>query len=475
MVVLLLCGVQFVAVLDTTIVAVALPDIGRDLGFGPASLQWVVTAYTLAFGGLLIPAGRAGDQLGRRRLFAAGLVVFTAASAGCGLAPAPAVLAGLRAVQGAGCALMTPAALALLTALPNGHRSLGAWTAAAAGGGASGWVLGGLLTQTLGWRAIFFVNVPLGLTALAAMPRLLGRAHDTSRPRGESQGAAHALEQGESRGAADSSARGRSPGAARWLDRGGSSDAAGSLDLRGSFVITAALAALVLGLSQVQTRGFGSVLVLVALAVAPILLALFARVERSAPDPLLPAAVLRNRPFVTANVVAAALTAATTPAMLLSILYQQRTLHHGALETGLSCMPFNLAVIAGSLLPTRRMGLGLVLVAGGALTFLSGALIPATAVMGLGLGMASVASTAAGTDALRDRPGLASGLLNSTAQIGTVLGVAVLLSAGDFRTGYAGAALVALLAATTQLPRLRRARRYAVPCEESVNRSECAR
>src|SRR3954447_1500737 len=137
MVLVLLCSAQFVAVLDTTIVAVALPDIQRELGFGPASLQWVVTAYTLAFGGLLIPAGRAGDVFGRRRLFVAGLVVFTVASAGCGVAGSPAWLVALRAVQGGGCALMTPAALALVTALPG--RPLGLWTAAAAGGGASGW------------------------------------------------------------------------------------------------------------------------------------------------------------------------------------------------------------------------------------------------------------------------------------------------------------------------------------------------
>src|SRR3954470_15186758 len=202
MAIALLCGVQFVAVLDTTIVAVALPAIERDLGFGPATLQWVVTAYTLAFGGLLIPAGRAGDLFGHRRLFVAGLALFTAASAGCALAATPAVLVILRAVQGAGSALMTPAALALLRG-----RSIGVWTAAAAGGGASGWVLGGVLSERYGWPSIFIVNVPLGLAGIALALRLLPRPKTASR-----EGT--------------------------------------SLDLRGAATVTAALVALVLGCTQ---------------------------------------------------------------------------------------------------------------------------------------------------------------------------------------------------------------------------------
>ncbi len=403
----LLCGAQFVAVLDTTIVAVALPDIQRDLGFDASGLQWVVTAYTLAFGGLLIPSGRAGDLLGRRRLFVAGLAVFTAASAGCGLAPTPQSLILLRAVQGAGCALMTPAALALLTSLPTGTRALGAWTAAAAGGGASGWVLGGILTEHLGWEAIFFVNVPLGVTAIALAPRLLPR------------------------------------------DRTARHAARTSLDLPGSAAITGALTATVLGATQSPAW----------LVPTALLLAAFVQRERRAQDPLLPFHVLTNRPFVTANLVAAALTAATTPAMLLSILHQQQTLHRSATETGLACLPFNAAVIAGSLIGVRRMGLGLLGVAAGALLLVTGAFTAAYVVMGLGLGIASVASTAAGTEALPDRPGLASGLLNSSAQVGTVLGVGAIVGGG---LGYPAAALTALagtaaLVSPRSLPGLRAA------------------
>ncbi|WP_051324232.1 MFS transporter [Candidatus Solirubrobacter pratensis] len=429
MVLALLCSAQFVAVLDTTIVAVALPAIQRDLGFGPASLQWVVTAYTLAFGGLLIAGGRAGDVFGRRRLFVAGLAVFTAASAGCGLAPSPAALVALRAIQGAGCALMTPAALALVTATRAPH-ALGAWTAAAAGGGASGWVLGGILTEHVGWEAIFFVNVPLGAAGVLLAGRLL-------------------------RGGGE-----RRPAAA----------ARGSLDLPGAATVTAALVALVLAFTQAGSRGFGSPVVLGTLAAAVILLAAFAAVERRARDPLLPLAVLGNRPFVRANLVAAALTAATTPAMLMSILYQQQVLGRSATQTGLACMPFNVAVIAGSLLGGRVGGMrtGLLGVAAGSLLFSTGALIPASVIMGFGLGVASVGSTAAGTAALPERPGLASGLLNSAAQVGTVLGVAVIVSlaaalgqgAGEpvitgYRWGFGAAALIALAGIVAQLQRRR--------------------
>jgi hypothetical protein len=387
MVIALLCGVQFVAVLDTTIVAVALPAIEHDLGFGPATLQWVVTAYTLAFGGLLIPAGRAGDLFGHRRLFIAGLALFTAASAGCALAAAPAVLVGLRAVQGAGSALMTPAALALLR-----RRALGVWTAAAAGGGASGWVLGGILTERFGWPAIFVVNVPLGLVGIALAIRVL--------PRNERN-----------------------------------SNARASLDLAGATAVTAALVALVLGCTQRSVP---------ALLAAAALLAAFVAIEQRARDPILPPVVLRNRPFVRANVVAGALTAATTPAMLLSILYQQQELHRSATETGLMCVPFNLAVIAGSLVGGRMM-LGLAGVSAGAVLLLTGAFIPAYVVMGYGLGVAATASTTAGTAALPERAGLASGLLNAAAQVGTVVGLATLTPLGS-RAGFIGAAAIALAA-----------------------------
>src|SRR4051794_5115349 len=174
MVLALLCIAQFVVVLDVAIVAVALPAIQADLGFAGGSLQWVVTSYTVAFGGLLIPAGRGGDGYGPPRPFRLGLALFAAASVGCALAGSPAALIGLRAVQGIGAAALAPAALALVAELfPDDRRALAVWTAAAAGGGAAGWVLGGAFTQALGWESVFLVNAPLGVAGVLAAGRLL--------------------------------------------------------------------------------------------------------------------------------------------------------------------------------------------------------------------------------------------------------------------------------------------------------------
>jgi MFS family permease len=387
----LLCVAQFVVVLDVTIVAVALPAIRDDLGFSAAGLQWVITAYLLAFGGLLVSAGRAADLLGRRRVFVTGLALFAAASAGCGLAPSPAALVALRALQGVGAALLAPAALALVTELPDQRRALGIWTAAAAGGGATGWVLGGVLTETLGWPAIFLLNAPIGLAGVVLAPRVL-RA-DRERARG-------------------------------FLSR---------LDLAGALLVTAGLAALVLGLTHAQPAALGGGLAL---------LAIFAVVERRVRAPLLPPGTFGNRTFTRAVLVAAVLTATTTPAVLLSVLEQERS----PIEIGLACLPLNLAVIAGSLLagrvrvaPRLVMALGLAGVAGGAALMMV-VLLPAYVLMGLGLGAASVASTASGTEALEARAGLASGLLNAAAQLGPALGLAVMRS-------YAIAAAVALVSA----------------------------
>jgi MFS family permease len=177
MVVALLCLAQFIIVLDATIVAIALPAVQNDLGFTAAGLGWVVTAYTLVFGGCLLATGRLADRAGRRRVFSIGLAVFAVASLGCGLAPSGGALLAPRAVQGLGAALVAPAALALLMAArpegPSRAHALGLWTAAAAGGGASGWALGGIITGLLNWRWVFLVNVPICLAAAALAPRVL--------------------------------------------------------------------------------------------------------------------------------------------------------------------------------------------------------------------------------------------------------------------------------------------------------------
>ena len=434
-----LCAAQFLVVLDVTIVAIALPDIRDSLGFSATGLQWVLSAYTLAYGGLLVVAGRAGDLLGPRRLFAAGVAGFGASSLACALSPAPGALVAARAVQGVAAAALTPAALALLTATfaepAERRRAVGWWTAAAAGGGASGWVLGGVLVETLGWPAVFLVNVPLCAAGALAAVRVLD---ELPRRRGSI---------GQPGPAGD---RGRSSPAGRLQE----------LDVPGAVSVTAGLTLLVLGLTRIEAAGLTDPFALVAPAAGIAALALFLRIEQRAADPILPPRALRRPAFATATGVSVALTAATTPAMLLAILYQQGSLGRAALATGLWCVPFNLAVIAGSLLGSRlprpqpAMTAGLVSVAAGAtaLVVLSpAALPPAFLLMGAGLGVAAVASTASGTAALDEADqGTAAGVLNAAAQVGTALGLAAvvtLAAATGYRTGFAAAAAIAAAAA----------------------------
>jgi MFS family permease len=392
---LLLCAAQFVVVLDVTIVAVALPAIRDALGFSTESLQWVVTAYTLTFGGLLIAAGRLGDLAGRRRVFRAGLVLFGAASLACALAPSGPALIAARAVQGAGAALQAPTALALVTAtFADRERAVAWWTAAAAAGGAAGWVLGGMLVQAFGWPAVFAVNVPLCAVAAVLVPRVLA----------------------ESRGSAR------------------------SLDVPGTIAVTAGLSLLVLGLTQLP----------LALPLAAVVLAAFVAIERRAADPILPGWALRRPGFPHANSVALTLTATTTSAMFLAILYQQEELGRSPLEAGLWSAPLNLAVIAGARV-RAPMAAGLAVIAAGALALEAGMLVVAFVLMGLGLGSASVASTALGTGALEaGEQGIASGVLNAAAQIGSALGLAIVVPLG-YSAGWALAAALALVVATGSL------------------------
>jgi len=474
----LLCAAQFMVVLDVTIVAIALPRVQADLGFSTTGLAWVVTAYTLSFGGLLIVAGRAGDLFGHRRLFTAGLAVFGAASLACGLAWSAAALVGARVVQGLGAAIVAPTALALLNAaFPDGarrRRALGWWTAAAAGGGACGWVLGGLLTDGLGWRWVFLVNVPVALLAAAAT-RLL-----TETPRGDRV----------------------------------------RLDLPGAATLTGGLATLIYGATRLQDHGPDR-WALGAVVAAAVLLTAFVHIERHAAGPMLPLAALRSEPLTVSVLVAATLTATTTPVMFLAVLYQQQILGTGALLTGAATAPFNIAVVAGAALgarpparvdPRLAMGGGLLLIAAGAWSLIRTGpageypttVLPTFVLMGIGLGVASVASTSLGTDdtslgtndtglgtdgirlgadgtrlgadgtklgadgtrrgtdstrlgtddtglgkdsSPRDRRGLAAGLLNAAAQLGTVLGLAALVPLAA--AGPAGSPLAGYHAAFT--------------------------
>jgi EmrB/QacA subfamily drug resistance transporter len=409
----LLCVAQFVVVLDATIVAVALPEIQQDLGFSQAGLQWVISAYTLVFGGFLLLAGRAADLWGRRKMFMVGLVVFTGASLVCGLAGSPSALLLGRIAQGLGAAIVAPSALSSLTTLfPEGDgrgRALGVWTAAAAGGGATGWLLGGLLAGSLGWEWVFFVNLPVGLVGVVLAPVLVSESRDQSAPP--------------------------------------------RLDVAGALSVTAGLTLLVYGITRVEEAGLASPVTLSSLASSVVLLALFVVVEGRVRHPLVPLGVLRSRGLLGANLVALVLTAATTPPMLLCTLYVQQVLGFPPAQAGLVFPPFNLAVIGGSLLgprlvvrlgPRTTMVCGLIAIAAGSATLLGVSphdggylfyLIPAFVLMGTGLGYASVASTTVGTAAADGGlQGLASGLLNSAAQIGTVLGLAILVPLSAART-----------------------------------------
>lgn len=392
---------QFVVVLDATAVTTALPAVGADLGGGLATLQWVLSAYTLCFAGFLVVGGRVSDLLGARRAFVVALAGFTLASLACGLAPSLGVLVGARLVQGLAAALLSPAALTLLGAVPSrdGRRdgAVAVWTAVGAGGGASGWVVGGLLTEHADWRWVFLVNLPVGAAAL-----LLARRH--------------------------------LPRLARRATR--------SLDLPGAVAATAGLGLVVWALTEAGPSTGGLVRTAVTLFAGVAVLTWFWRHERRTAQPLLPPALLADRDTRGANLVAMLSTAATTSAVVIAVLYLQDVLRLPAGRAAWYFPAFNLTVVAGSLVgprllrqlgPRRVAGGGLVLVAVGAALapvlephLVTWVWLPVTlALMGSGLGAAAVSSTAVGIarGADEDR-GVATGVLTSTAQVGNGVGFA---------------------------------------------------
>ena len=405
----LLCVAQFVDVLDINAVIVALPSIGRELGFSRGDLQWVITTYVLFFGSFLLLAGRLADLLGRRRMFVAGLALFSLSSLGCGLAGTPAVLLVARAAQGLGAAIVAPAALAIISTTfregPERNLAMGVWTAVAAGGGAAGLVLGGLITDLLGWEWIFFVNVPLGVAGIALSYILLQEDHGV--------------------------------------------EASRRPDLLGAITITAGLVILVYGLTRAEDEGFGSPLTLGSLGLAASLIASFVLVERSVADPLVPLRIFRTRDLTGSALVAFTNTAVTAPVGVLAVVYLQEVLAYSPTLAGLLGLPFSLSVVVGSFLGSRlvgRFGAGLTMTWGllgiCAATLVSagisagggvGYVVSGAALSGLALGCSAVASTTRGTSAMEDERGLASGLLNSSAQVGTAIGLAVLFTVAAAR------------------------------------------
>ena len=420
----LLCVAQFVNVLGVTVVIVALPAIGKSLGFTGANLQWVVSAYALFFGSFLLLCGRAADLYGRRLFFMVGLGVFVVASLICGVTNALPVLVAARAVQGIGAAMVLPAALSILTVMfPEGaqrDRAVSVWTAVAAGGGAAGFFLGGVVSESLGWQWVFFLNVPVGLFGMVLAPKFLPESRDAQTSR--------------------------------------------RLDVLGAGCITVGLLLLIYGFTRAEEVGFGlSTFGLLGLAVGTILA--FLVVEARVENPLMPLRVWRSGSLTGSSLVSFALTATTSAAAVIGTLYLQNILGYSPTATGLAYAPFSIAVVIGSLFGSglvARVGLkwtmtaGLVVVAAAMLvssmigtTSGFSYLMAGIVLSGLGLGCAAVASTAAGVSAVAENErGLASGLLNAAAQIGTAIGIAVLGTVAAARTdmvaggGKSGAAVV---------------------------------
>jgi EmrB/QacA subfamily drug resistance transporter len=397
--------VQFVLVLDSAIVNVALATIGREFGTPPHQLTWVVNAYALSFGGLLLLGGRLADVAGRRRLFLLGTALFGLASLAGAAAPSTAWLILARAVQGAGAAMAAPAALALLVTLfPSDHqrgKALGLFGVMAGAGGSAGLLLGGALTQALGWRSVLWINVPVVLAVLAAT-RLL--------PTGERSGPRP------------------------------------SLDVPGAVTATAGVGLLVFAVVEAPAAGWSAPRTLGAVAVAVLMLLAFVRVEATAPVPLVARSVARSTGLRVANVAAALMMGAMFPMWFLLTLYLQQGLGHTPVGAGLAVLPLSLTMMAANSLAPRAlarwgtrtaMTAGLV-AAGGGLAWLAATvaghgdsvqLLLPSIVTGLGFGLAFVAGVVAATvPAPAADAGVASGLVNTSQQVGGALGLAALLS-----------------------------------------------
>ncbi|WP_435748763.1 MFS transporter [Microbacterium sp. PMB16] len=402
---------QFLVVLDASIVNIALPVLGRQLQMDTAALAWVITAYVLAFGGLLLLGGRLADRYGHRRVFLIGTAGFVTASALAGLSLSAEMLLAARALQGASAALLAPAALALLTQLfPDAKErttALGVWGGVAGIGSAAGVLLGGVLTATLGWQSVFFVNVPVGAIVLVAIPVLITR-----------------------------------DGARRQ----------GRLDAAGAVTVTAALVALVGAFSAVEQLGFLHPLPFVLFAAALVLGAVFLGIERRAAEPLVPLSVFRNRSLALGNVVMLLGGAAMVALFFALSVYTQAVLGYDALAAGLSQLPLAgaLVLVAGAVptliarLGTRPVLLVSLLVLAGGLVWIAAApsdavfvtqLLGPTLLIGIGLGGAFVATTQLAVDGVEGgEAGLAGGLINTSQQIGGAVGIAVLGTIAGLRT-----------------------------------------
>jgi len=401
----LLASVQFMLILDASIVNVALPSIDRRFHVDSVStLGWVLDGYMLTFGGFLLLGGRLADRLGRRRLFFAGTLLFGLASLGAGLAPSFGFLVGARLVQGAGSALVAPAALSLVTVIfeegEARNKALGVWGAISGTGGAAGLIMGGVLTTGLDWRWVFFVNLPVVATALFLTPRLLPEAT------------------GER--------------------------AEGSFDVTGAVSVVAGVGALIYGFVQAGNHGWGSSHTDVALAAGVVLLAAFIAVELRSRNPLIRFGLFRSRTISGGNLVALTFGAGAIAVWFYLAQYLQQVQHYSALKAGVASLPLNVALMTTATLSSKwitRFGPKPVLAAGLAIfaagmfwfhyvtatsSYASDVLGPII-VMGAGLGVSFVGVTVAAVTGVDPKEaGLASGLYNTTLQVGEAIGLAVL-------------------------------------------------
>jgi EmrB/QacA subfamily drug resistance transporter len=427
----LLAAAQFVVVLDAAIVNVALPSIGTDLDFSQGDLSWVVNAYTLFFGGFLLLGGRMADLIGRRRMFTYGLILFVIASLAGGFASSPGMLIAARAVQGLGAALLSPAALSLVTVMftegAERNKAMGVWGAVAGSGGAAGVLLGGVLTEYAGWEWVLWVNVPIGIVAAVLAPRLL--------PESRNEGTRN-------------------------------------FDVAGAVSVTAGLSLFVYAMVDANDVGWlsGQTLGLVAISLA--LVAAFAAIELRSKAPLVPFSIFRRRTIVGVNVVGLLVAMSLFSMFFFISLYMQQVLGYSAIKSGLSYLPLAVGIIVSagiaSTLVTKFgfkpiLTTGLVLTAIGLVWFsqvevggsyLGDILFPSL-IAAVGLGFAFVPMTIAAVSGVEPHEtGLASGLINTSQQVGGALGLAILASIANSRTDSlmtdAGGAAAALPNALTE-------------------------
>jgi EmrB/QacA subfamily drug resistance transporter len=424
---LLSCLAQFMVILDVSVVNVALPSIHNALHFSEQDLQWVVNGYTVTFAGFMLLGGRAADLLGRRRVFVSGLVLFALSSLLGGMANSQGVLIVARAIQGLGGAVIAPASLSILTAtFEEGaarNRAVGVWGAMGAAGGSAGVLLGGVLTDVLGWRWILFINVPIGLIAAIAAQRLLLESRNTAR--------------------------------------------AQEFDVRGALAATVGLSLLVLGIVRTDVTGWGSVQALGLIAGGLVLLGTFVLVEaRLATQPLMPLRIYRSRTLSASNIVVLLIGGATFSMWFFLSLYLQQVRGYSAIRAGLAFLPMTLCIVTGSTVASRlvaRVGTKPLLVTGmlaqaiglgwfSQLTpggsYAVEVLVPSLLVA-IGIGISFVPVTISAVAGVKpDEAGLASGLVNTSRLFGGALGLAVLAAVATARTDHVlghGAASIAVM------------------------------